>query len=127
MHGRLHAEDHKKQRMAASLTFPEAYNEHGESLLRVSRKVAFKVFFIYNNACPHTDIRTRKLLGGFGWELFGHPPYSPDLAPNNFNLFPHMKTWLATQCFDDDERPRWPSGKVSTSGPEGRRFETRFH
>ncbi|GBL78838.1 hypothetical protein AVEN_206521-1 [Araneus ventricosus] len=24
-------------------------------------------------------------------------------------------------------RPRWPSGKVSTSGPEGRRFETRFH
>ncbi|GBM09585.1 hypothetical protein AVEN_29436-1 [Araneus ventricosus] len=22
---------------------------------------------------------------------------------------------------------RWPSGKVSTSGPEGRRFETRFH
>ncbi|GBN93344.1 hypothetical protein AVEN_106106-1 [Araneus ventricosus] len=24
-------------------------------------------------------------------------------------------------------RPRWPSGKVSTSGPEDRRFETRFH
>ncbi|GBM67812.1 hypothetical protein AVEN_88503-1 [Araneus ventricosus] len=23
--------------------------------------------------------------------------------------------------------PRWTSGKVSTSGPEGRRFETRFH
>ncbi|GBL95307.1 hypothetical protein AVEN_166478-1, partial [Araneus ventricosus] len=23
--------------------------------------------------------------------------------------------------------PGWPSGKVSTSGPEGRRFETRFH
>ncbi|GBL73004.1 hypothetical protein AVEN_128173-1 [Araneus ventricosus] len=23
--------------------------------------------------------------------------------------------------------PRWPSGKVSTSGPEGRRLETRFH
>ncbi|GBL92637.1 hypothetical protein AVEN_123807-1 [Araneus ventricosus] len=24
-------------------------------------------------------------------------------------------------------RPRWPSGKVSTPGPEGRRFEIRFH
>ncbi|GBM52046.1 hypothetical protein AVEN_238110-1 [Araneus ventricosus] len=23
--------------------------------------------------------------------------------------------------------PWWPSGKVSTLGPEGRRFETRFH
>ncbi|GBO40285.1 hypothetical protein AVEN_6250-1 [Araneus ventricosus] len=23
-------------------------------------------------------------------------------------------------------RPQWPSGKVSTSGPEDRRFETRF-
>ncbi|GBM26861.1 hypothetical protein AVEN_266295-1 [Araneus ventricosus] len=25
------------------------------------------------------------------------------------------------------ERPRWPSGKVSALGPEGSRFETRFH
>ncbi|GBN81278.1 hypothetical protein AVEN_200125-1 [Araneus ventricosus] len=24
-------------------------------------------------------------------------------------------------------RPRWPSGKVSASGPESSRFETRFH
>ncbi|GBL67784.1 hypothetical protein AVEN_4918-1, partial [Araneus ventricosus] len=24
-------------------------------------------------------------------------------------------------------RPRWPSGKVSALGPEGSRFETRFH
>ncbi|GBL93372.1 hypothetical protein AVEN_219493-1 [Araneus ventricosus] len=24
-------------------------------------------------------------------------------------------------------RPRWPSGKISTSGPHGRRLETRFH
>ncbi|GBM63444.1 hypothetical protein AVEN_166536-1 [Araneus ventricosus] len=23
--------------------------------------------------------------------------------------------------------PRWPSDKASTSGPEGRRFKTRFH
>ena len=31
-----------------------------------------------------------------------HPPYSPDLAPNNYHLFPNMKTWLATQRFKDD-------------------------
>lgn len=40
---------------------------------------------------------------GFEWELFGHPPYSPDLAPSNFHLFPHMNTCLATQHFDDDD------------------------
>ncbi|GBM71170.1 hypothetical protein AVEN_193850-1 [Araneus ventricosus] len=48
-------------------------------------------------------IRTRELLDGFGWELFGHPPYSPDLAPSDFHLLLHMKTWLATQHFGDDE------------------------
>ncbi|GBN23040.1 hypothetical protein AVEN_125436-1 [Araneus ventricosus] len=33
-----------------------------------------------------------------------------------------------TACFERlKKRPRWPSGKVSTSGPEGRRFEIRFH
>ncbi|XP_039294151.1 uncharacterized protein LOC120353654 [Nilaparvata lugens] len=26
----------------------------------------------------------------------------PDLAPSDFHLFPKMKTWLATQRFDDD-------------------------
>ncbi|GBM59955.1 hypothetical protein AVEN_178206-1 [Araneus ventricosus] len=38
-------------------------------------------------------IRTRELMDGFGWELFGHPPYCPDLAPSDIHLFPHMKTW----------------------------------
>ena len=35
-------------------------------------------------------------------ELFDHLPYSPDLAPSDYHLFPNMKTWLATQRFDDD-------------------------
>jgi histone-lysine N-methyltransferase SETMAR len=34
--------------------------------------------------------------------VFDHPPYSPDLAPSDYHLFPNMKTWLATQRFDDD-------------------------
>ena len=43
-----------------------------------------------------------ELLDHFGWEVFDHPPYSPDLAPSGYHLFPNMKTWLATQRFDDD-------------------------
>ncbi|GBN31100.1 hypothetical protein AVEN_48529-1 [Araneus ventricosus] len=36
-----------------------------------------------------------------------------------------MSTMVA--CHPPFSRPRWPSGKVSTSGPEGRGIETRFH
>jgi hypothetical protein len=31
------------------------------------------------------------------------PPYSPDLAPNNFYLFFHLKKHLAGKKFDDDD------------------------
>jgi len=32
-----------------------------------------------------------------------HPPYSPDLAPNDFHLFLHLKKHLAGKKFDDNE------------------------
>ncbi|KAG8265530.1 hypothetical protein J6590_092851 [Homalodisca vitripennis] len=31
-------------------------------------------------------------------------PYSPDLAPSDFHLFPYMKRWLASQRFASDEQ-----------------------
>jgi len=30
-------------------------------------------------------------LTGQNIELMGHPPYSPDLAPNDFFLYPHIE------------------------------------
>ena len=35
-------------------------------------------------------------------ELVGHPPYSPDLAPNGFSLFPHIKKKMRGQRFSSD-------------------------
>jgi hypothetical protein len=32
-----------------------------------------------------------------------HPPYSPDLAPIDFHLFVHLKSFLAGRWFHDDE------------------------
>jgi len=58
--------------------------------------------FFHDNAHPHMASRTRELLDHFGWEVFDHPLYSLDLAPRNYHPFPSMKTWLATQRFDDD-------------------------
>ena len=37
------------------------------------------------------------------WNIFEHPPYSPDLAPSNFFLFPKMKEHLAVIIFVNDE------------------------
>ncbi|EFN64908.1 Histone-lysine N-methyltransferase SETMAR, partial [Camponotus floridanus] len=37
------------------------------------------------------------------YELLPHPPYSPDLAPCDFFLFPNMKKWLAGKKFSSNE------------------------
>jgi len=65
-------------------------------------KLSSKVLFFHDNARPHMANRTRELFDHFGWEVFDHLLYSPDLAPSDYHLFPNMKTWLAKQRFDDD-------------------------
>ncbi|UYV63396.1 hypothetical protein LAZ67_2003952 [Cordylochernes scorpioides] len=45
------------------------------------------------------------LLENFKWEIFTHPPYSPDLAPSDFHLFPALKLQLGGKKHfaNDDE------------------------
>jgi len=35
----------------------------------------------------------------FNWEVFDHPPYSPDLAPIDFHLLRELNSWLCGQRF----------------------------
>jgi transposase len=56
-----------------------------------------------DNARPHTAARTRSLLEHFSWEMFDHPPYSPDLAPSEYHLFTYLKNWLRSQRFNKNE------------------------
>jgi hypothetical protein len=37
------------------------------------------------------------------YELLEHPPYSPDLAPSDFSLFPKIKRFLAGQRFSSNQ------------------------
>ena len=60
------------------------------------------IVFLHDNARPHTAHRTVELLEQFKWEIFDHPPYSPDLAPSDYHLFPSLKMWLGSQCFVDN-------------------------
>lgn len=61
------------------------------------------IVFLHDNARPHTAHCTVELLEQFKWEIFDHPPFSPDLAPSDYHLFPSLKNWLGSQCFSDDD------------------------
>jgi histone-lysine N-methyltransferase SETMAR len=52
------------------------------------------VVLLHENSRPHTAARPRALLEHFNWELFDHPPYSPDIAPSDYYLFIYLKNWL---------------------------------
>jgi histone-lysine N-methyltransferase SETMAR len=49
----------------------------------------------------------------FNWELFDHPPYSPDLAPNDYHLFSYLKNCLRSQRFNNNEEPREGSSQAA--------------
>jgi len=57
------------------------------------------IILLHDSAWSYTTARTNALIRLFRWEIFDHPPYSPDLAPSNYHLFTKMKIWLATQRF----------------------------
>ncbi|EFN89072.1 Histone-lysine N-methyltransferase SETMAR, partial [Harpegnathos saltator] len=63
-----------------------------------------KVLFHHDNAPAHTSaLAAVKLVELVPYELLPHPPYSPDLAPCDFFLFPNLKKSLAGQKFESNE------------------------
>jgi histone-lysine N-methyltransferase SETMAR len=67
------------------------------------RMLSSCVVLLHDNVRLHTAGRTRTLLEQFKWELFDHPPYSPDLAPSDYHLFMHIKNWFQSQPFNNNE------------------------
>lgn len=62
-----------------------------------------RIILHHDNASSHTSTQTKAFLTERKIELMGHPPYSPDLAPNDFFLFPHIKNKLRGQRFSTPE------------------------
>ncbi len=52
-----------------------------------------------DNASMHTALLVCTELQRLGWNLLPHPPYSPDLSPCNFFLFPYLKNQLHGRNF----------------------------
>jgi histone-lysine N-methyltransferase SETMAR len=52
------------------------------------------VLLHHDNARPHTVRATQERIQELQWELFEHPPYSPDLVSSDFYLFGPLKKHL---------------------------------
>ena len=75
-----------------------------------------KVILQHDNAPAHSARLTKETISSLGWELLPHPPYSPDLAPSDYQLFSSMGHSLAEQHFNNFEDVRkwldeWISNK----------------
>jgi histone-lysine N-methyltransferase SETMAR len=53
------------------------------------------ITFHQDNAPAHKSVLAMGKLRDLHYELLEHPPYSPDLAPSDFYLFPKLKLFLA--------------------------------
>jgi transposase len=84
----------KGQSMTAAL-----YCEILERLRQKLRNRRIPVILLHDNARPHTAKLTKQQLGTFGWNVLEHPPYSPDLAPNDYHLFRSMEHFLRNEKF----------------------------
>jgi len=49
------------------------------------------VLFLHDNAPARQALVTEKKLAYLGFQFLDHPPYSPDLAPSDYHLFPGLK------------------------------------
>lgn len=62
-----------------------------------------RIILHHDNTSSHTARKTKEFLNQENVELMSHPPYSPDLSPNDFFTFPKMKDLLRGQRFQDPE------------------------
>ena len=58
-------------------------------------------FLHHDDAPAHTTLSVRQFLAKNNMKVIAHPPYSPDLAPCNFFLFPRMKRQMKGKRFAD--------------------------
>jgi len=57
---------------------------------------------LHDNAPSHQPLATQKKLSYLVFQCLDHPPYSPDLAPSDYHLFPGLKKKLKDRHFSSD-------------------------
>ncbi|GFV11101.1 histone-lysine N-methyltransferase SETMAR [Trichonephila clavipes] len=59
--------------------------------------------FHHDNARRHTAVVTQQKLNALGWEVLGHTPYSPDIAPSDSYLLTPLQNYLTRKKFKSFE------------------------
>ena len=58
-------------------------------------------WFLHNNAPAHTALSVQQFLAKNNMTVIPHPPYSSDLVPYDFLMFPRMKSQMKGKRFAD--------------------------
>jgi histone-lysine N-methyltransferase SETMAR len=88
---------HAKGQTITAKYYSEVILKHlREKLKQMRPRLAQKnVLFLHDNAPSHTAAATVEVINSYKWQLLSHPPFSQDLAPCDFYLFPELKNLLA--------------------------------
>jgi len=72
-----------------------------KDILKEKRRGKFTkgVLTFHDNALAHGALATQKKLAHLGFQCLDHPPYSPDLAPSDYHLFPGLKKTIESSPF----------------------------
>jgi len=91
-----------------------------EDITKEKRQGNFKkgVLFLHENAPAHRALTTQKQLTYLEFQCLDHPPYSPDLAPSDYHLFPGLKRRLNGRLFSSGveviaAEETWLDGQIS--------------
>jgi len=57
---------------------------------------------LHDNAPAHRALATQKKLAYLGFQYLDHPPYSTDLAPSDYHLFPRLRMKLKGRHVESD-------------------------
>ena len=100
-----------------------------QQLMQLSRSWKFKrpqyakrhakVIFQHDNARPRVAKVVKGTLEALNQDVVSHPPYSPDIAPSDYNLFPKMDHGLAEQHFTSyEEAKNWVDSWIASKDEE---------
>jgi histone-lysine N-methyltransferase SETMAR len=87
-------------KLYANSILPSVFSNFME---RRGKKTVRTVMLHHDNASSHNAAVVTQYLRNEGVERLPHPPYSPDLAPCDFFLFPRIKKELSGKSFDKVE------------------------
>ena len=66
-------------------------------------KLTCGVLLLWDKARAHTAQVAMTAATECGFEILPHPPYSPDMAPSDFNLFQKLKSHLCGTQYGSNE------------------------